>query len=340
LSHFGCLARHAGPREVVEKAQALSLCKASVFFGAQVLRGRETRSDDQGERSSGSNERRSVERTSVFVGTHRPSRGDAGTGGLSGGSPHVRVERFARCEQNAREVPPPVAVLARRMRCAVRIRGGASPAQTTGEPSARVGPVPQHGLFGGTRCAARQPVPFPSASEGADEGEGGERVVTSSSQNEETVLFASVPVHRRIAEVGRTPSGSEKRATSDGRVESLAAKTERVNGSLTIGGRSGAQAQGRTGGKRGADHRELGDPHHVSAASSMKAAWFRPGFGAGEMRVGVCRWKAPWVGEAHAFHEAPAEPILAASEPACGARRKASPRDRNGGGDRGVRGDR
>jgi len=52
---------------MVEKAQALSLCKASVFFGAQVLRGRETRSDGQGERSSGSNERRSVERTSVFV---------------------------------------------------------------------------------------------------------------------------------------------------------------------------------------------------------------------------------------------------------------------------------
>jgi hypothetical protein len=32
----------------------------------------------------------------------------------------------------------------------------------------------------------------------------------------------------------------------------------------------------------------------------------------------VCRWKALWVGEAHAFHEAPAEPILAASEQASG----------------------
>jgi len=232
-------------------------------------------------------------------------------------------------QQNAREDPPLVAVLARRMRCAVRIRGGASPAQTTGEPSARVGPVPQHGLFGGTRCAARQPVPSLSASNGADEGEGGERVVTPSSQNEETVLFASVPVHRRIAEVGRTPSGSEKRATSDGRVESLVATKERVNGSLTIGGRSGAQAQERTGGKRGADHRELGDPHHVSAASSVKAAWFRSCFGAGEMRASVCRRKAPWIGEAHAFHEAPAEPVLAASEPLPDARRKASSRGGN-----------
>jgi len=51
-----------------------------------------------------------------------------------------------------------------------------------------------------------------------------------------------VGVHRRIAEVGRTPSGSEKRVTSIGRVESLPATTERVNGSLTIGG---AQARKR-----------------------------------------------------------------------------------------------
>jgi hypothetical protein len=61
-------------------------------------------------------------------------------------------------------------------------------------------------------------------------------------------------VHRRIAEVGRTSSGSEKRATFGGRVESLIVIPERVNGSLTIEGRSGAQAQGPIGGERGADH--------------------------------------------------------------------------------------
>jgi len=54
----------------------------------------------------------------------------------------------------------------------------------------------------------------------------------------------------------------------------------------------------------------------------------------------VCRWKAPWVGKAHAFHEAPAEPILAASEQASGIRRKANSGARHGGGDRGVRGGR
>jgi len=44
-----------------------------------------------------------------------------------------------------------------------------------------------------------------------------------------------MPVHRRIAEVDRTPSGSEKRATGDERVESSVGTKERVNGSLTIG---------------------------------------------------------------------------------------------------------
>jgi len=91
--------------------------------------------------------------------------------------------------------------------------------------------------------------------EGADEGEGGEGFVTSPCRTRSRSRSRSVPVHRRIAEVGRTSSGSEKRATSGGRVESLVAILERVNGNLTISGRSGAQAQGPTDGKRGADHR-------------------------------------------------------------------------------------
>jgi len=69
------MARHAGHLGVVEKTQALSSCKASVFFGAQVLRGREARLQECGERSSSSYKRTAVERTSVFVGTHDPSRG-------------------------------------------------------------------------------------------------------------------------------------------------------------------------------------------------------------------------------------------------------------------------
>jgi len=36
----------------------------------------------------------------------------------------------------------------------------------------------------------------------------------------------------------------------------------------------------------------------------------------------VRRRKAPWIGNAHAFHEAPAEPVLAAFEPVCGGGKK------------------
>jgi len=107
-------------------------------------------------------------------------------------------------------------------------------------------------LFGGALCEARQPVPSP---QGGGRGEGGERFVTSPCRTRNRSSSRSVPVHRRIAEVGRTSSGSEKRATCGGRVESLVVIPERVNGSLTIGGRPGAQAQGPIGGKRGTDHR-------------------------------------------------------------------------------------
>lgn len=82
-SHDRCLARHAGHLAVVQKAQVSPLCNVSVFFGAQVLRGRNAHSDGSGEKSPASPERMTVERTSVFVGTHRPSRDDAGAGGLA-----------------------------------------------------------------------------------------------------------------------------------------------------------------------------------------------------------------------------------------------------------------
>jgi len=60
---------------------------------------------------------------------------------------------------------------------------------------------------------------------------------------------------------------------------------------------------------------KLGDPHHVSAASSLEAARSRSRFGAGGVRARVYRQKALRIGKAHAFHEAPAEPVLAAFEP-------------------------
>jgi len=48
-------------------------------------------------------------------------------------------------------------------------------------------------------------------------------------------------------------------------------------------------------------------------------------FRCGRVAWGVQRRKAPRIGKAHAFHRAPAEPVLAASEPRHGSSPKASP---------------
>jgi hypothetical protein len=50
----------------------------------------------------------------------------------------------------------------------------------------------------------------------------------------------------------------------------------------------------------------------------MKVARFRSCFGADWDARRDYRRKAPWIGKAHAFHEAPAEPVLAAFEPPSG----------------------
>jgi len=163
---------------------------------------------------------------------------------------------------------------------------------------------------------ARQPVPSPRG--------GGRRrrrgkVRHLSLQHEERSSSRSVPVHRRIAEVGRTPSGSEKRATFGGRVESLVAIPERVNGSLTIGGAQ-ARKRRRPPAAKGGRFIEARRSSSRERRVPVKAAQFRSCFGTSGMCARVCRWKAPWIGNAHAFHEAPAEPILAAFEPQRGTR--------------------
>jgi len=197
----------------------------------------------------------------------------------------------ARCEQNAREVPPLVAVLARRKRCAVTgsRRGFCRPNDGANLHSIRSGPRRAY-LFGGARCEARQPVPSP---QGGGRRRRRREVRHLALQNEESKQLA---VGARASSYCR--SRQNVLGLREARHQSRSGRKpgrypERVNGSLTIGGRSGAQAQEPTGGKRGADHRELGDPHHVSAASSMKAAWFRSCFGASGMRAATVGGRHP-----------------------------------------------
>lgn len=65
MSRLQCLARQAGHRGSVEKALALSGCKASASFGTQVPRGREARTHDAGGAILRAREKReAAERTS------------------------------------------------------------------------------------------------------------------------------------------------------------------------------------------------------------------------------------------------------------------------------------
>jgi len=170
-------------------------------------------------------------------------------------------------------------------------------------------------------CEARQPVPSPQG--------GGRRL----RQGEVRHLLLQNEESKQLAVGARASSYCRSRQNALGlreaRHQSRSGRKpgrypERVNGSLTIGGRSGAQAQGPTGGKRGADHRE------ARRSSSRERRVFDEGsvvsFVLRRERDARsdCRRKAPWVGEAHAFHEAPAEPALAASESQASGRRNAT----------------
>jgi len=162
------------------------------------------------------------------------------------------------------------------MRCAVLVRGGTSHAQTTARTfvSIRSGPA--------ARPLRRRALRGSSATSVLARGGKPVKAVGGSSPlvaERGTVLSVSVPVHRRICrsrqnvlglrEARHQPQQGRKPRCSKGAREREPDHR----------GRSGAQAQELPGGKRGADHRELGDPHHVSAASSVKAARFRSCFG-------------------------------------------------------------
>jgi len=146
--------------------------------------------------------------------------------------------------------------------CRAGSRRGDVPAERRRVPcSGRSGPSGD-ALSGA--CAARLVSPgFPR--EGRARGECDRGARQPSAQHEESTHPQWVPVRRRIAEVGRAPSGSEKRTTEIGRVESPPRSTERVNGSLTTHGLTRASAGARARQTEGGPS-VCGDPHHVSVA--------------------------------------------------------------------------
>lgn len=82
-----------------------------------------------------------------------------------------------------------------------------------------------------------------------------------------------VPVRRRVAEVVRPLSGSEKRAIGIVRVESPGGAPDAREREPSLGEVGARERAGLTRAKGSAVHRRQSDPHHVSARRSMEAAW-------------------------------------------------------------------
>jgi len=168
-----------------------------------------------------------------------PFAGSCGKRRSSGDSPRVRAEWSpgARTTHERFRLP---------QQCAHDERGARSRFEEGTRPpkdganlcSAEPGPA-------GTLLREHEPARLVSPvhpREGAARGEGSERSSRLALQNEESALLVVVPVRRRIAEVGRTPSGSEKRAIGESSGRKPGSPTKPVNGNLTT---LGAQARKR-----------------------------------------------------------------------------------------------
>jgi hypothetical protein len=188
--------------------------------------------------------------------THRPSRGGAG---LETSGACVRGEKgsaLPRGSTHDKEVRGSV-------------REGDSAPERGRETFARVGPVR---AVSSSRSApsGSSPVHVPARGRPKANAREGSSPLAAV---EETTRSRQCPCIVVFAEVGRTPSGSEKRATGIPWVESPPGATERVNGGLATNGNHPrrASAAGRSERTEGGSS-ESDDPHHVSVRRSAKAA--------------------------------------------------------------------
>jgi hypothetical protein len=236
----------------VKEAQALSLCKASVFFGAQVPRGREARSGESGERSSQSPRAHGGGTHLGLCQNASPFAGRCGPRDLRGGARLVREGQTTRCGQHAREVPPLVALFARQTRCAVPVRGGASPVETSARTFTRVGPV-HAGHASSEACVARLVSPRPSPRGGGRRRRRGEgRHLPAQNEDAKRLAVSARASH------GLQKSAERPRAQRSASPVSSGSKAQSGHGARgrepDHRGRSGAQAQEHVAGKRGAWH--------------------------------------------------------------------------------------
>jgi len=162
------------------------------------------------------------------------------------------ARRAARCAQNAREDPPPVAVCARRRGVRSRFEKGTRPPKSgTNLSSGRPGPAVV--LLRAHDCAARQPVLSLAHARRQHQGEGVRRQVTSARSTRNrcgswwcpcvVVLQKSAERPRAQRSARSVPNGSKARTVSEAREREPDLRR-----------RSSAQARETIGRKRGAVH--------------------------------------------------------------------------------------
>jgi len=163
--------------------------------------------------------RKAAEHTSVFVRMHPPFAGRYRTGDLSGDASGVR----ARSIRPVRGASEKGSALPRRSSYDSEVcgplRGGDSAVERLREPSLESARFGHASSFESVSCSARQPVPSPK---GGGRRQRRWRFVTSYRRMRGIgALAVSAPCFARFAEVGRTSSRPEKRATGWTGVESL-----------------------------------------------------------------------------------------------------------------------
>jgi len=146
-----------------------------------------------------------------------PFAGGCGTGDLSGGLERVRARRIARCEHEMREgFRPSTRVHARQRGVRSGSRRGLA-RRKSARTFTRVGPVRASELLRKRVSRLVSSLPSPRGGGRRRRQVGGQSPLTAVRGTRRSRL---VPVLRRVAETGRTPSGPEKRAIGTERVES------------------------------------------------------------------------------------------------------------------------
>jgi hypothetical protein len=166
-------------------------------------------------------------------------------------------------------------------------------------------------LFGGVRCEARQPVPSPR---GGGRRQRQREVRHLALQNEESTRLAvgarASSYLQKSAERPRAQRSASPVSVGS-KAWSLPGAREREPDHRRSLRRASAGAHRRQkGGGSSWARRSSSRERRVFGEGSVVSSVLRRGRGARS----ICRWKTPWIGKAHAFHEAPAEPVLAASE--------------------------